>query len=46
MPGTAAISKKLEEELKTGRLNREALNISAGRVLELVFKSEACKAYR
>ena len=38
--------KKLEEELKTGRLNREALNISAGRVLELVFKSEACKAYR
>lgn len=46
MPGTADISKKLEEELKTGRLNREALNISAGRVLELVFKSEACKAYR
>lgn len=46
MPGTAAISKKLEEELKTGRLNREDLNISAGRVLELVFKSEACKAYR
>ena len=46
MPGTAAISKKLEEELKTGRLNREALNISAGRVLELVFQSEACKAYR
>lgn len=46
MPGTAAISNKLEEELKTGRLNREALNISAGRVLELVFKSEACKAYR
>ena len=46
MPGTAAISKKLEEELKTGRLNREALNISAGRVLELVFKIEACKAYR
>ena len=46
MPGTAAISKKLEEELKTGRLNREALKISAGRVLELVFKSEACKAYR
>lgn len=46
MPGTAVISKKLEEELKTGRLNREALNISAGRVLELVFKSEACKAYR
>ena len=46
MPGTAAISKKLEEELKTGRLNREALNISAGRVLELVFNSEACKAYR
>lgn len=46
MPGTAAISQKLAEELKTGRLNREALNISAGRVLELVFKSEACKAYR
>ena len=46
MPGTAAISQKLAEELKTGRLHREALNISAGRVLELVFKSEACKAYR
>ena len=46
MPGTKAVAKKLEEELKNGRLNKAALNLSAGRVLELVFKSEACKDFR
>ena len=45
MPGTPAIVKKLEEDLKAGRLNREALNLSAGRVLELIFKSATCKDF-
>lgn len=45
MPGTAAVAKKLEEELKAGILNRNALDLSAGRVLELIFKSETCKEF-
>ena len=45
MPGTAAFAKKLEEELKAGILNRNALDLSAGRVLELIFKSETCKEF-
>ena len=45
MPGTAAVTKKLEEELKAGILNRNALDLSAGRVLELIFKSETCKEF-
>ncbi len=45
MPGTAAVSKKLRQELKEGRLNRDALNLSAGRVLELVLKSDTCKEF-
>ena len=46
MPGTPAVAKKLEADLKAGRLNREALNVSAGRVLELVLKSETCKSFQ
>ena len=45
MPGTAAVSKKLRQELKAGKLSRNALNLSAGRVLELVFKSDTCKEF-
>ena len=45
MPGTAAVAKKLNEALKDGKLNRDALNVSAGRVLELIFKSETCKNF-
>lgn len=45
MPGTAAVARKLEEELKAGILNRNALDLSAGRVLELIFKSETCKEF-
>lgn len=45
MPGTPAVAKKLEADLKAGRLNREALNVSAGRVLELVFKSKTCESF-
>ena len=45
MPGTAAVAKKLEAELKAGTLSIDALNLSAGRVLELIFKSETCKGF-
>ena len=45
MPGTAAVSKKLRQELQDGKLKRKALNLSAGRVLELVFKSDTCKEF-
>lgn len=42
MPGTSNVAKKLAADLKSGRLNQEALNLSAGRVLELIFKSDTC----
>ncbi len=45
MPGTASVAKKLDAELKEGKLDRRALNVSAGRVLELIFKSDTCKEY-
>ena len=45
MPGTSAVSKKLRQELQDGKLSRKALNLSAGRVLELVFKSDTCKEF-
>ena len=45
MPGTAAVAQKLNEALKAGKLNRDALTASAGRVLELIFKSETCKNF-
>lgn len=45
MPGTAAVSKKLLAQLKEGKLNADTLNISTGRVLELVFKSDTCKEF-
>lgn len=45
MPGTAAVAKQLEKALKTGVLHRDALNLSAGRVLDLIFKSDTCKGF-
>ncbi len=45
MPGSKAVSRKLEQDLDEGRLDRAALNRSAGRVLELVFKSDTCKNF-
>ena len=45
MPGTAAVAKQLEKVLKTGVLHRDALNLSAGRVLDLIFKSDTCKGF-
>lgn len=45
MPGTPAVTKQLAKDLKTGDLYRDALNLSAGRVLELIFKSDTCKEF-
>jgi beta-glucosidase len=45
MPSTPAVTKQLEKDLKTGVLYRDALNLSAGRVLELIFKSDTCKEF-
>lgn len=45
MPGTASVARKLGAELKEGKLDRKALNVSAGRVLELIFKSDTCKNF-
>ena len=45
MPGTSAVAKQLEKALKTGVLHRDALNLSAGRVLDLIFKSDTCKGF-
>ena len=45
MPGTAAVAKRLRSDLKAGKLDKDALNLSAGRVLELIFKSDTCKEF-
>ena len=45
MPGTAAVAKRLRCDLKAGKLDKDALNLSAGRVLELIFKSDTCKEF-
>ena len=45
MPGTPAVTKQLKKDLKAGVLHPDALNLSAGRVLELVFKSDTCKEF-
>ena len=45
MPGNAAVRKALLAGLKNGTLDRAALDRSAGRVLELIFKSETCKDF-
>ena len=45
MPGTLAIAKRLRSDLKAGKLSKDALDLSAGRVLELIFKSDTCKEF-
>ena len=45
MPGTTAVAKRLRSDLKTGKLKKDALDLSAGRVLELIFKSDTCKEF-
>ena len=45
MPGSKDIVRKLMSDLEAGRLHREALNTSAGRVMELIFASETCKDF-
>ena len=45
MPGGAAVRKALLAGLKNGTLDRAALDRSAGRVLELIFKSATCKDF-
>ena len=45
MPGTLAIAKGLRSDLKAGKLSKDALDLSAGRVLELIFKSDTCKEF-
>ena len=45
MPGTKKVAKALQRSLADSTLDRAALERSAGRVLELVFKSETCKHF-
>ena len=45
MPGTKNVAKALMADLKSGKLNKTALDTSAARVLELVFKSDTCKDF-
>ena len=45
MPGKDYVVKALEDALKEGKLNREALDRSCARVLELIFKSDTCKDF-
>lgn len=45
MPGRKDVCKALEQALKDGTLRRDALERSAGRVLELIFRSETCRNF-
>lgn len=45
MPGSTAVEKSLLRSLKDGTLDRKALEVSAGRVLELIFQSETCRNF-
>ena len=45
MPGTKKVTNTLLKDLAAGKLDRTALNASAGRVLELIFKSETCRTF-
>lgn len=45
MPGTKTVQKKLFEEYKSGKLQKQALDISAMRTLSLVFSSETIKGF-
>ena len=45
MPGGNNVVKKLLGDLKEGKLDKNALNNSAARVLELIYKSDTCKDF-
>lgn len=45
MPGNKGVQKALMNALGDGTLDADALDRSAGRVLELIFKSETCKDF-
>lgn len=45
MPGNGAVKKALKVALKDGTLNKQSLDISAGRILEMVFASDTCKGF-
>ena len=45
MPGNPGVVKTLMKGLKDGTLNREALEISVARILDLIFQSETCKEF-
>ena len=45
MPGNPGVVKTLMKGLKDGTLNREALEISVARALDLIFQSETCKEF-
>ncbi len=45
MPGNGAVEKALKTALKDGKLNEWALDISAGRILEMIFASDTCKDF-
>ena len=45
MPGTKAVHKKLLADIKAGRVDMNALELSAERVLRVVFNSDSCKGF-
>ena len=45
MPGNKGVEKALQKALKEGTLDRQALNTSAGRILEMIFASDTCKGF-
>lgn len=45
MPGNSTVAKSLKTALKEGRLNKQALENSAGRILEMLFASDTCKDF-
>ncbi len=45
MPGNKGVKKALQKALKEGMLDRQALNTSAGRILEMIFASDTCKGF-
>ena len=46
MPGRKDIADSLYQALKEGSLDREALEVSCARVLEMIFNSATCKDFR
>ena len=45
MPGNKGVEKALQKALEDGALNRDALNTSTGRILEMIFASDTCKGF-